>query len=102
MVFRNITKDKKSTFSLLCDLIIIIVSIFSVIFLLSSYQKYMINSVLEKDNWDTKISNIKYKELEKIKEDNNIEEISKTYHIGKTNIPSKRYKYNIFGPICLW
>ena len=102
MVFRNITKDKKSTFSLLCDLIIIIVSIFSVIFLLSSYQKYMINSVLEKDNWDTKISNIKYKEIEKLEEANNIKEISKTYHVGKINIPSKRYKYNIFAPICLW
>lgn len=69
-------------------LIIIIVSIFSVLILLSSYQKYMINSVLSKDNWDTKISNIEYKDYKKLKDYNDLKEISKIYGMGKVDMQS--------------
>ena len=48
----------------------------------------MINSVLTKDNWDTKISNIEYKDYKRLKDYDELEEISKTYNIGKINIPS--------------
>ena len=48
----------------------------------------MINSVLAKDNWDTEISGVEYKNYEKIKDNYNLKEISKTYNIGKVNIPS--------------
>lgn len=81
-------KNKKRTLTLLLGLIIIITSVFSILILLSSYQKYMINSVLAKDNWDTEISGVEYKNYEKIKDNYNLKEISKTYNIGKVNIPS--------------
>lgn len=48
----------------------------------------MINSVLAKDNWDTKISNIEYKNYKKLEDNYDLKEISKTYNIGKINIPS--------------
>ena len=48
----------------------------------------MINSVLEKDNWDTKISNIEYKDYKKLKDYDDLEEISKTYNIGKVDMQS--------------
>ena len=48
----------------------------------------MINSVLTKDNWDTKISNIEYKDYKRLKDYDDLEEISKTYNIGKVDMQS--------------
>lgn len=88
ITFRNLIKNKKRTLTLLIGLIIIITSVFSILILLSSYQKYMINSVLAKDNWDTKISNVEYKDCKELKNNYDLKEISITHNIGKVNIPS--------------
>lgn len=55
---------------------------------MSSYQQYLINSVRHKDNWDTKISNVTYKDYKQLNNFNQIKEISKTHNIGLMNIPS--------------
>ena len=89
IALRNLLKNKKQTLTIILDLIVICTSIFSVLLLFSSYQHYMINSVLEKDNWDTKISKIKYEDYKKIKDNDEIKEISKTYNIETTNMPSE-------------
>lgn len=89
IALRNLLKNKKQTLTIILDLIVICTSIFSVLLLFSSYQHYMINSVLEKDNWDTKISKVKYEDYKKIKDNDEIKEISKTYNIETTNMPSE-------------
>lgn len=88
IIFRDLLKYKKHTSFFLIGIIIISCAIFCVMMLLSSYQQYMINSVLSHDNWEVKLSNIKNYKISDLSSFNNIKEISKTSNIGIMNIPS--------------
>ena len=88
IMFRNLIKNKKQTLTIILSLIIIITSVFSVLLLLSSYQKYMINSVLRKNNWDTEISGVRYEDCGKLEDNEDITEISKTFSMGKIDMLS--------------
>lgn len=88
IILRNLVKNKKRTLSILLGIVIVNVAIFSILLLLSSYQQYLIKSVRRTDNWDTKISNITYKDYKQLNNLNQIKEISKTHNMGIMNIPS--------------
>ena len=91
LVWNNIRKNKKRSLSVIFGIAIIATAIFTTIIFLASYQQYMINVVKEKNNWEAKISNISKETANKIENNPEITQVSKTCLIAEETIESNIY-----------
>ena len=78
----NIKRHKKSTVLTSIGFIVIATSIFLLIFLLLSYQRYRENAQREEQNWEAKYSYLPKEEINTIQHNENVKEISITKENG--------------------
>ena len=76
LAINNLKRHKKSTLFTFIGLVLIAASIFSLIFLLLSYRQYRENAEREEQNWEARYSNLQKSEIEKIKNNENVKEVS--------------------------
>ena len=76
LAINNLKRHKKSTLFTFIGLVLIATSIFSLIFLLLSYRQYRENAEREEQNWEARYSNLQKSEIDKIKNNENVKEVS--------------------------
>lgn len=82
IAINSLKKHKKDMLFSCIGLTIIATSIFSLIFLLLSYQKYRENAEREEQNWEARFSYLQENEIEIIENNENVKEISVTKNNG--------------------
>ena len=82
LALKFIKKNKKRSSYTIFGIIIVTVLVTTIITLISSYQQYLIAGVKSKGNWEAEFKNITYSDSQKIKQNENIKEISISHKIG--------------------
>lgn len=84
IAIKEMIYNKKMTAIMIICIIIVTMLITSVNILTSSYQDYIINLSRSRENWEANFSNVEFKNINYIENDENIKEISIVKDLGIT------------------
>ena len=79
---KELKSSKKMVIAMIVGIVIVTILINSITTLALSYQEYIVNLSRSKENWEAKIENVPYRDVEVIEKNENIKQISIVKDLG--------------------
>ena len=82
LAIKELKSSKKMVVAMIIGIVIVTILINSITTLALSYQEYIVNLSRSKENWEAKIENVPYRDVEVIEKNENIKQISIVKDLG--------------------
>lgn len=82
LAIKELKSSKKMVIAMIVGIVIVTILINSITTLALSYQEYIVNLSRSKENWEAKIENVPYRDVEVIEKSENVKQISIVKDLG--------------------
>ena len=82
LAIKELKSSKKMVIAMIVGIVIVTILINSITTLALSYQEYIVNLSRSKENWEAKIENVPYRDVEVIEKSENVKQISIVKYLG--------------------